>query len=144
MKKLIYLIIYSLLLFVLGFVNYNDIQNFILQKSSFTYVNMNTQFFDSLKFAILCGITPFIFNKIWNKTKNLKLKLLSVFIFLLSIATYVFIITFMSNSNSTIEKVQIDNSSNVDSLNLPLHFLLAQIIGFVIIYLVLKNRIKTE
>lgn len=154
MKKNIYLIVITIILFLVGFVNYTNVQNIIienLKQYSFTYSELNTQLFDSLKFGFLCGITPIIFNIFWNKTKTEKfsLKLLSMFVFLTVIVTYLFIKISILNLKIEIPKIENDKivmktSLSIESLNLPLHFLLAQIIGYLMIYLILKNKKESE
>lgn len=149
MKKNIYLIVIALLLFSSGFVNFVNIQNSILENlknCSFAYNEMNTQLFDSLKFGILCGITPIVLNVLWNKTKTekLKLKLLSMFVFITVIGSYIVIKISILNSKNDIEKLEIKNTLSIESLNLTLHFFLAQIIGFFIMYLIFRNKSKTE
>ena len=149
MKKNIYLIIIAIILFLSGFVNYTNLQNIIienLKQYSFTYNEMNTQLFDSLKFGFLCGITPIILNIFWNKTKTEKfsLKLLSMFVFLTVIVTYFIIKMSILKSKLEIDKIEMKTSLSIESLNLPLHFLLAQLIGFLIIYFILKNKTKSE
>ncbi|MEC4049643.1 hypothetical protein OX284_009405 [Flavobacterium sp. SUN046] len=149
MKKNIYLIIIAIILFLSGFVNYTNLQNIIienLKQYSFTYNEMNIQLFDSLKFGFLCGITPIILNIFWNKTKTEKfsLKLLSMFVFLTVIVTYFIVKMSILKSKIEIDKIEMKTSSSIESLNLPLHFLLAQLIGFLIIYFILKNKTKSE
>ena len=149
MKKNIYLIVIATILFLSGFVNYTNLQNIIienLKQYSFTYNQMNTQLFDSLKFGFLCGITPIILNIFWNKTKPEKfsLKLLSMFVFLAVIVIYFIVKMSILKSKIEIDKIEMKTSLSIESLNLPLHFLLAQLIGFLIIYLILKNKTKSE
>jgi hypothetical protein len=153
MKKNIYLIVIVTILFLSGFINYTNLQNIIienLKQYSFTYNEMNTQLFDSLKFGLLCGITPIILNIFWNKTKTEKfsLKLLSMFVFITVIVTYFIVkISILKSKIETpkieIDKIEMKTSLSIESLNLPLHFLLAQLIGFLIIYLILKNKTKS-
>jgi hypothetical protein len=149
MKKNIYLIVIATILFISGFVNYTNLQNIIIEnvkQYSFTYSEMNSQLFDSLKFGFLCGITPIILIIFWNKTKTekLSLKLLSMFVFLMVIILYFIVKLSILKSKIEIPKIELKTSLSIESLHLPLHFLSAQLIGFLLIYLILKNKTKSE
>jgi hypothetical protein len=67
-----------------------------------------------------------------------------MFVFLAVIVIYFIVKMSILKSKIEIDKIEMKTSLSIESLNLPLHFLLAQLIGFLIIYLILKNKTKSE
>ncbi len=149
MRKKIYLLIISVILFSSGFVNYYVIQSLIVDhfsKVSFAYEKVGTQFFDSLVFGIICGIIPIVLTILWSKTFTEKksLKFISLLVLIIVIALYniarieVLKSKYDSNTNS-----KITSSISFENINIPLHIFLGELLGFLIIYIVLK-RIKLK
>lgn len=149
MNKTFYLIINSLLLSASGFVNYYHVQNSIIErveKYSFYYESMHSQLYDSLKFGFLCGITPLLLHIIWSKTKTekVRMKFLSILVFLTVVISYIITRIVILNLKNNLEVLAIKKTQSIESLDLTLHIFLAQLLGFMLLYFILKNMAKTS
>ncbi len=130
MRKYLFLTIISIILFALGLKFYIEIQDSILDTQNLAYSKIDTQFFHSLEFGILCGVLPFIINMVWEKmeVKKPSVKIVSIFIFLIPISVFAIARSLMSKSDF----------QTVESINLPIYFIAGSTIGLFAMFMFLK------
>lgn len=149
MKKYIYLTFISVLCFILGFLSFSFLENFVYRsfiKYNLTNSQMNTMFLYTLAFAIICGISPIMINSIWRKTKveKSKPKVISILLLLLAIVIFVAIRYSLIASELDFQKSHgFSTLINVEDLNLPLNIFLGEILGLLVMYVFLK-RINSQ
>jgi hypothetical protein len=130
MRKYLFLTIISIALFALAFKFYIEFQDSVLGTANLVYSKMETQFFHSLEFAILCAGLPFIINRIWKITRveKLTLKIGSIFIFLITVSTFIIARSSMPKSDF----------QTIENINLPIYIVAGSIIGFIAMFIFLK------
>lgn len=145
MKKYIYLTFISVFCFILGFLSFSFLENFVYRsfiKYNLTNSQMNTMFLYTLAFAIICGISPIMINSIWRKTKvkKSKPKIISILLLLLAIVIFVAIRYSLIASELDFQKSHgFSTLINVEDLNLPLNIFLGEILGLLVMYVFLKK-----
>jgi hypothetical protein len=150
MKKYIYLTLISIIFFVTGFYSFDSLRNIlIVHLKDLHPVNysMTSIVSDSLEFGINCGIVPFVFVFIWKKNniQAYKPKVISVFIFLVTVIAFMtirdYILLFKNESmKSYFAQPGTSISTNADSLHIPLYIFLGSVLGFIFAFFYLKKN----
>ncbi|MCS3556175.1 MULTISPECIES: hypothetical protein [unclassified Sphingobacterium] len=149
MKNIIYLIFLSILCFAIGFLSFSSIETYMLKvfkNYDLTYSHLNTQFLHKLAFSFICSILPIGINTVWRTTSTEKgaSKFISLLLFYLTIGVF-FLTRYSILKTALLSQEESGSliSISFENLNFPLYIFIAEILGFVVMYLFLKyNKSK--
>lgn len=156
-KRILFTLLTSFLLFILGFYYYQKIQNLFLSfipDINFQYTGSYTVIYQSLFFGFVLFLFPILFYILWNRfnIRQFKTQFLIIGIFMFTAISAVIIKNFLLKiiSETPFTSTVIAESSHgmeanisfydAEILNYPLFIFISQIITFLILYLVMRKR----